>query len=75
MDLLKAIQERKSIRAFKPDPIPKEKIEEILTLVYSCPLCNQSPALGIYCRDRRREGEAKSKADQGLPRKADLLRP
>ena len=30
MELLKAIKERKSIRAFKPDPIPKEKIEEIL---------------------------------------------
>lgn len=30
MDLLKAIQERKSIRAFKPDPVPKERIEEIL---------------------------------------------
>jgi nitroreductase len=28
--LLKAIQERKSIRAFKPDLIPKERIEEIL---------------------------------------------
>lgn len=30
MDLLKAIKERKSHRAFKPDPVPKEKIEEIL---------------------------------------------
>ncbi len=30
MDLLKAIQERKSIRAFKPDPVPREKVEEIL---------------------------------------------
>jgi hypothetical protein len=28
MDLLQAIKERKSIRAFKPDPIPREKIEE-----------------------------------------------
>ena len=30
MDLLKAIKERKSIRAFKSDPVPREKIEEIL---------------------------------------------
>jgi nitroreductase len=37
MDLLKAIQERKSIRAFKPDPIPKEKIEEILRLAIHAP--------------------------------------
>jgi nitroreductase len=37
MDLLKAIQERRSIRAFKPDPIPKEKIEEILRLAIHAP--------------------------------------
>jgi nitroreductase len=37
MDLLKAIQERKSIRAFKPDPIPKERIEEILRLAIRAP--------------------------------------
>jgi len=37
MDLLKAIQERKSIRAFKPDPIPRERIEEILKLSIHAP--------------------------------------
>jgi nitroreductase len=37
MDLLKAIQERKSVRAFKPDPISKEKIEEILRLSIHAP--------------------------------------
>ena len=37
MDLLKAIKERKSIRSFKPDPIPKEKIEEILRLSIHAP--------------------------------------
>jgi len=30
MDLIKAMNERKSIRAFKPDPIPRERVEEIL---------------------------------------------
>ncbi len=30
MDLLKVIQERKSIRAFKPEPVAREKIEEVL---------------------------------------------
>jgi hypothetical protein len=30
MDLIEAIRGRKSIRAFRPDPIPREKIEEIL---------------------------------------------
>jgi nitroreductase len=37
MDLLKAIQERKSIRAFKPDPVPRERIEEILRLAIHAP--------------------------------------
>ena len=30
MDLLKAIRERRSVRAFKSDPVPKERIEEVL---------------------------------------------
>jgi len=37
MDLLKAIQERKSIRAFRPDPIPKEQIEAVLNLAIYAP--------------------------------------
>ena len=37
MDLLKVINERKSIRAFKSDPIPREKIEEILSLTIHAP--------------------------------------
>jgi len=37
MDLLKAIKERKSIRAFRPDPVPKERIEEILKLSIHAP--------------------------------------
>jgi nitroreductase len=37
MDLLEVMKERKSIRAFKSDPIPKEKIEEILRLTIHAP--------------------------------------
>ncbi len=37
MDLLKAIQERKSIRAFKPDAVPRERIEDILRLTIQAP--------------------------------------
>jgi len=37
MDLLKVINERKSIRAFKTDPVPREKIEEILSLTIHAP--------------------------------------
>ena len=37
MDLLRVIKERKSIRAFKPDPVPREKIEEVLSLTIHAP--------------------------------------
>ena len=37
MDLLKVIKERKTIRAYKPDPVPKERIEEILGLTVHAP--------------------------------------
>jgi len=37
MDLIKAIRERKSFRAFKPDPISRETIQEVLTLASHAP--------------------------------------
>ena len=37
MDLPTVIRERKSTRAFKPDPIPRERIEEILGLALLAP--------------------------------------
>jgi nitroreductase len=37
MDIVEAIQQRKSIRAFKPDPVPKEILEQILELALRAP--------------------------------------
>lgn len=37
MELWQAIRERKSIRAYKRDPIPKETVEEILRLTIQAP--------------------------------------
>jgi len=37
MELIKVIQERKSVRAFKPDPIPKETIGKIIQLATHAP--------------------------------------
>src|SRR4030042_4311748 len=37
MDLLEVIMERKTIRAFKSDPVPKEIVEEILKLSIHAP--------------------------------------
>ena len=37
MDVIKAISERKSCRAFKADPVPRETIEELLSLATHAP--------------------------------------
>jgi nitroreductase len=37
MDLIEAINGRKSVRAFKPDTVSKEKVEEILNVVTNAP--------------------------------------
>ncbi len=37
MNILDVIKERKSIRSFKPDLVPREKIEEILSLAIRAP--------------------------------------
>jgi nitroreductase len=37
MDLIKAINERKSVRAFRHDPVPRETLEEILRLTIHAP--------------------------------------
>jgi nitroreductase len=37
MDIEEAIRSRKSIRAFRPDPVPREVLEEILTLACRAP--------------------------------------
>ena len=44
MDLVKAMNERRSIRAFKPEPVPKETIEEILRLTVHAPSAHQFAA-------------------------------
>jgi nitroreductase len=40
MDTLKTIRERRSARAFRPVPIPKETVEEILKLTVNAPSAN-----------------------------------
>lgn len=37
MDIVEAIQQRKSIRAFKSDPVPKEILKEIMGLALRAP--------------------------------------
>jgi nitroreductase len=40
MDILKAIRERRSARAFRPVKVPREKVEEILRLTINAPSAN-----------------------------------
>jgi nitroreductase len=44
MDILTAIEERKSIRSFKPDPVPKEILKKVLDVACRAPSSvNQQP--------------------------------
>jgi nitroreductase len=55
MDIIDIIKERKSIRAFKPDPVKKDQIEEILKLVINAPSAiNLQPWDSIVVMDEER---------------------
>ena len=48
MDVLEAIQSRKSIRAFKPDPVPRETIDQILEIAQRSPSGTNTQPWHIY---------------------------
>ena len=48
MDVLDAIQQRKSIRAFKPDPVPKETIDKILDVSQRAPSGTNTQPWQVY---------------------------
>ena len=37
MDIVEAVNQRKSIRAFKPDPVPQETLKELMELALRAP--------------------------------------
>lgn len=56
MDTLQAIRERRSARAFKPVPVTREKIEEILKLAVNAPSANNlQPWEFVVVMDEERE--------------------
>jgi nitroreductase len=56
MDALEAIRERRSARAFKPVPVPREKVEEILSLAVNAPSANNlQPWEFVVVMDEERE--------------------
>lgn len=48
IDVLKAIKERKSIRAFKPDPVSKEKLLELLEIAQRAPSGTNTQPWHVY---------------------------
>ncbi len=55
-DLLKLMKERRSIRAYKPDPVPEEYVEEILEAGRWAPSsANSQPWDFIVVKDERQE--------------------
>lgn len=64
MDYFKIINERRSIRAYKNEPIETEKLEQILQSVNRTPSAGNLRAYKVYLiRDERRKGELVVAAD------------
>jgi nitroreductase len=56
MDALQAIRARRSARAFKPVPVPREKVEEVLRLAVNAPSANNlQPWEFVVVMDEERE--------------------
>ncbi len=51
MDVTEAVTRRKSIRAFRPDPVSDETIAELLGITFTVGW--QRPAMADLCRQRR----------------------
>jgi nitroreductase len=53
MDILQAIEKRRSIRRYKPDPIPRDVLDKLLDAVRSAPSgCNLQPWTFVVVRDK-----------------------
>ncbi len=48
MDVLDAIRQRKSIRAFKPDPVPRETVRKILEIAQRAPSGTNTQPWHVY---------------------------
>ena len=79
MDLLEAINSRKSVRAFKPDPVPRDVIERVLRAASRTPSYrNTQPwEVIVVAGEPLRELVTRlfEKASSGVPRQPDLPYP
>ncbi|MGQ9617359.1 MAG: nitroreductase [Candidatus Aminicenantia bacterium] len=79
MEIIEAIQKRRSIRAFKPDPVPREIIEKILkTALRSPSYTNSQPwEIIVVCGENKDElsKELLKYAEKGEPIQPDIPKP
>jgi nitroreductase len=79
MNILEAIEKRRSIRAFKPDPIPKEILEKILTNALRSPsYTNSQPWEVIVVTGEKKEELSKEllrMAEKEEPIQPDIPKP
>ena len=71
MNVPEALATRKSIRAFKPDPVSRDTLEQILTLAAARAVGRQSAALARLCADgwraRRTRRAASPRCAKSIP--------
>lgn len=76
MDVLEAIEGRKSVRAFKPDPVPRDVIERVLRAAARCPSYMNTQPWEVIVVDgeplRELASKLYEKASSGAPRQPDL---
>ncbi len=79
MNVIEAIEKRRSIRAFKPDPVPKETIEKILTIALRSPsYTNSQPWEVIVVAGEKKEKLSKELlkyAESEAPIQPDIPKP
>ncbi len=74
MDLLKAIHERRSVRKYRPDPVPDEIIIEILEAARSAPSwANTQVCRYVVVKDQRVKERLSETLPPGNPAKKAML--
>lgn len=78
MDVFEAIERRHSVRAFKPDPVPHEVLEKLVTAAAFAPSAMNEQPWRFYVttgETRRRVGEAMAQGTTHLEEFIDVMGP
>ncbi len=78
MDLFEAIEQRHSVRAFKPDPVPREMIERLIAAAAAAPSAMNEQPWRFYVttgETRTRVGEIMARGTTHLEEFIDVIGP